>query len=419
MDEPRLIIPEMETVVALDEGQQPESNEWGNADLALIDRSGDTHLPERTGASIWGSELASGEIEILGAPPKGQDCEVSSPAGAGPELLCPDLEIFARPAETQWGTAEEQLDGASYSILSEIVRFENPAVEASSFVACHSLSKEPESVPTRVYGFDSARGEFSEDVSVRVVTATGACLSLRHEVHSDDILRIINLETYFEADFRVIGPTRMNGSRVAEWAVDSLQKDRSIWSEDGRPKSEQPSCEETPYPMQCRACGQEVCRVVTRMETECLNSTGIIGAPCDRCNKPTYWTFAEPARRPSAVSPFLAVAPPPRLERVKPFVDRRAHKRLKLELPILVRDAKGKEDLVRTENVSVGGFAVILTLDLAPGHAVTYICPYGGKGQQIEQQAECRWSAPVSAGGVQRFYGFRRMTKAPGSLLNP
>lgn len=56
----------------------------------------------------------------------------------------------------------------------------------------------------------------------------------------------------------------------------------------------------------------------------------------------------------------------------------------------------------------MGGFGVILSLDLAVGDTVTYVCPFARDGQNIEQQAECRWSAPASPGGTQRIYGFRR-----------
>ena len=110
-----------------------------------------------------------------------------------------------------------------------------------------------------------------------------------------------------------------------------------------------------------------------------------------------------------AFPPFPALAPPPRVERVKKLVNTRAHRRLKLDLPILVRDQRGNEVVARTENVSVGGFAVILSLDLAVGEKLTYICPYATGGQQIEQLAECRWSAPTSPGGVQKIYGLRRI----------
>ena len=66
---------------------------------------------------------------------------------------------------------------------------------------------------------------------------------------------------------------------------------------------------------------------------------------------PTYWTYAEAARQPRGYLPFSAVAPPPRVARIKKFVNTRAHPRLKLDVPIPVRDQRGKTEIARTENV--------------------------------------------------------------------
>jgi hypothetical protein len=83
-------------------------------------------------------------------------------------------------------------------------------------------------IPVRVCGFDSARMEFSDDIRTKMVCCSGARSSLTREVYADDILGIINLNNYFEADFRVVGPTCMDGARVAEWGVEAVQKGRSI-----------------------------------------------------------------------------------------------------------------------------------------------------------------------------------------------
>ena len=161
--------------------------------------------------------------------------------------------------------------------------------------------------------------------------------------------------------------------------------------------------------LECQACGRRQSDVISPMEWEALVATGIIASSCAVCGKATYWTFAEPSRRPKNFPPFPELAPPPRVNRIKSFVDTRAHKRLQLNLPILICDQRGNTELAKTENVSVGGFGVVLSLELAEGDVVTYICPYGGAGQNIEQRAECRWSASASPGGVQRIYGFRRL----------
>lgn len=143
------------------------------------------------------------------------------------------------------------------------------------------------------------------------------------------------------------------------------------------------------------------------MEREVMNATGVIARYCGQCDKPTYWTYVESARRPRAYPPLADTATPPRVDRVKKFVNTRAHKRLQLHFPILIRPQRGHEEISTTENISVGGLGVVLSMDLAVGEIVTYICPYISHGQNIEQQAECRWSAPASPGGTQKFHGFR------------
>ncbi|MFB3922201.1 MAG: PilZ domain-containing protein [Terriglobia bacterium] len=267
----------------------------------------------------------------------------------------------------------------------------------------------PLRVPIRVCGFDSARIEFSEDIHTQIITPSGARVSLEHEVFADDTLRIINLRNYYEGDFRVVGPTRVQDGRVTEWAVESVLKGRSIWDIDFlTPPPEIASAWEG-VSLECRACGRRQCDEISPMEWEALTATGTVANACPECGKTTYWTFADSGRRPRQFPPFPEVAPPPRVDRVKKFVDTRAHKRLKLTLPVLVRDAAGRTEITTTENVSLGGLAVILSMDLAVGDTVTCVCPYLPSGQNIEQQVECRWSASASPGGAQRIYGFRRI----------
>ena len=296
------------------------------------------------------------------------------------ELICPELQVVAERPKRHYAIEPRRL-----------------------------AQRLPLHLPVRVCGFDSARVEFSEDIHTQMVSSAGALISLAHEVFADDVLRIINLNNYFEADFRVVGPTRMDGARVAEWGVETVQKGRSIWEIDFQSPPNLPDDGEDPILLKCRSCGDIVSREVSLIEREALDSTGIIAASCPHCEMPTYWTYAEAARQPSSPPPFSAAAPPPRVGRVKKFVDTRAHRRLRLDLPILVRDQRGAAETARTENVSVSGFGVILALDLAVGDIVTYVCPFAGGGQNIEQQAECRWSAPASPGGAQRIYGFRRV----------
>ena len=78
-----------------------------------------------------------------------------------------------------------------------------------------------------------------------------------------------------------------------------------------------------------------------------------------------------------------------------------------MQMPIHIRTEDDRTEGSVTENVSLGGFACILGMELKPEQIVTFMCPYIPDGQNIEGRAECRWSAPVTGGGATRIYGFR------------
>lgn len=263
------------------------------------------------------------------------------------------------------------------------------------------------SIPIRVIGFEAVTGEFSEDTHTVVVNRAGARIALKHRVAAEDTLRIVNLENYSEADFRVVGPTSAGEAGVTEWGVECLDADRNIWGIDLPPPLPTQGGEGGAL-LECRACGRQGLWPVTFMEVEVLDSTGVIQRVCDQCGKPTFWIYADISRRPRAFSPHEPVAPAPRVVEVKKKIEKRAAKRLGMKLPILVRSQQGKEEIAKTENISKGGFAVSLAMDLAVGEIVSVVCPYTQGGQNIEQKAEVR-QRPTYAFGGMRLYGFRNI----------
>lgn len=260
-------------------------------------------------------------------------------------------------------------------------------------------------IPIRVIGFDAETGEFSEDTHTLVVNRAGARIALTHRVVAEDTIRIINLENYNEADFRVVGPTRLAGTEVAEWGVECAEPGRNVWGIELPPPLAAEGSEAGAL-LECRACHTQGLWPVTLMDVEVLDSTGIVQRLCDQCGKPTYWTYADVTRRPREFPPSEPAAPAPRVVKVKKPTEKRTDKRLGMKLPILVRNQKGEEERTKTENVSKGGFAVSLAMELAEGDVVTVVCPYTPGGQDIEQKAEVRRRAKFPFGGM-RLYGFR------------
>jgi hypothetical protein len=269
-------------------------------------------------------------------------------------------------------------------------------------------------VPIRVIAFGTSGGGFTEDTHTVDLNCAGARIVLKHRVAPGDTVRIVNLETFAEADFRVVGSTRLDSGEVAEWGVECAEPGRNIWGiEFAAPVAPQSS--RASALLLCQGCGKQAVSVLTLMDVEILDSTGALQRLCHQCGQFSSWTYADVERRPQpppppdpAVSPPPAepAAPAPQAQEPQGGIERRAHKRLPLKLPVLVRTQKGEQELAKTENVSRGGLAVCLALKLGVGEIVKVVCPYTGGSQELEQRAEVRRRVTFFD-GTRWLYGMR------------
>ncbi len=258
-------------------------------------------------------------------------------------------------------------------------------------------------IPLRVIGTSPEGGEFTEDTHTVAVSQAGARVALTHGAMPGDTVRIVNLQNYSEADFRVVGPLSRPETKPGEWGVECVERGRNIWGVDLPPV--EAGVPEAGVRLECRACHDQGPVTVTLMEIEVLNSTGLIVGECKHCGKPTYWVYADAAHRPHQLSPADPVAPAAR-DAAAPQREKRTHRRVAMKVPILVRNQKNEQEISKTENMSKGGVAVSLVMELTVGDKLTIICPYAPSGQNIEQKAEVRWRSAFPFGGL-RSYGLQ------------
>jgi hypothetical protein len=285
---------------------------------------------------------------------------------------------------------------------------EPPAVGADLSVGPSGVEKRRSErirlrVPIRVIGFDEARGRFIEDTHTIVVSESGSLIAMEHRVFPADTVRIINLANLEEADFRVVGPSIVKGTEVAEWGIECQDKTRNIWGIKFPPPL---AGDEAGVLLQCRACQREELWPATLLEVEVLERTGMIALDCETCRKATYWIYSETTRRPADFALADAVAPPPRVVPIREKAERRKNKRVLLKLPIRVENSRGEAEILRTEDMSKGGVAISMQMELAAGEIVKVMCPYIECGTNIEQRAEICWRDPYPA-GKRRYYGLR------------
>jgi PilZ domain len=263
-------------------------------------------------------------------------------------------------------------------------------------------------IPIRVLCFGGSLGDFSEDTRTIFINRDGALIVLKHPVAPDETVRIINLENLREADFRMVGSARLELGEVTQWGVECLDKQRTLWDIDFPPPLGAGS-EKAGALLECQGCKKQALRVLTLTEVDVLDAVGKLEQLCDSCGELASWEYADMTRRSKEVpgSGETSLAQPPVKWDGKK--ERRLHKRVALKLPVLVRTDKGQRELGKTEDVSKGGFAMILGMMLSVGDLVTAVCPYTEGGHNIEQKSEVRRRVILYA-GEKWLYGFRYVT---------
>jgi hypothetical protein len=266
------------------------------------------------------------------------------------------------------------------------------------------------SIPIRVMCFGGSAGDFTEDTHTLMVNRDGALIALKHRVAADDTLRVINLENFREGDFRVVGEVRLESPDYSGWGVECLERERTLWDIDFPPPLD-PAGSTAGALLECLGCGKQSLLVLNLVQVDLLESSGTLQNLCHQCGQLSTWSFADITRRPKELPPVPAPAAPqpPASRGVGKWdgnAERRVYKRVAVKLRAQVRNGKGQEEIAKTENLSKGGLALILKMELALGEFVTVICPYTGGVEEFDRKAEVRYRAPHIA-GQNWFYGLR------------
>jgi hypothetical protein len=259
-------------------------------------------------------------------------------------------------------------------------------------------------IPIRVLAFGSSCGDFTEETETVQVNRAGARIVLKHRVAPGETIRIVNLQNFREADFRVVGAACLEPGRAAEWGIEYSEFERNIWGIEF-PAPLDDDSHQAGALLICRGCGSEAFAPLTLVEVDILETSGQIQRLCSRCRQFCSWVYADIERRPKYLPP--AAVPPPGPAQAGPRkggIERRAHKRLSLKLPARVRNHRGEQEIAKTEDVSKGGIAVCLSMRLKVGEIVGVNCPYTEGDQTPEQKAEVRRQA-VFTPGERWLYG--------------
>jgi hypothetical protein len=260
-------------------------------------------------------------------------------------------------------------------------------------------------IPLRVEGTDARGREFESEARTIIINRHGARIQLKHLLKAGQVVCLVNLVNQRIADFRVVGPTEPYSDKGGEYAVATLSPELNIWGIQFPPPSE--SEVTTPKALvECRTCHTVALQRLLMVEVEVLESAGIFSRMCEKCGQPTPWGQAEQQ---------LAMEGPPSEEEMfrearggaaAGEANRRQHRRVSLQLPILVRDYYGGAEITKSENVSKGGFCFASEKTYQLGEAVMVICPYDPAAQHIEVRSKIVRKRQIE-GINKKIYGVR------------
>jgi len=85
-------------------------------------------------------------------------------------------------------------------------------------------------LPIRVFGTTAAGRDFSEDCVCVKVSRHGAQIRLTHSLIDEEQVRIINLRTKKEAEFRIVDLVSNPPDKpYADWGVEAVEPDENFW----------------------------------------------------------------------------------------------------------------------------------------------------------------------------------------------
>jgi len=266
-------------------------------------------------------------------------------------------------------------------------------------------------VPLLVIGVDPKGSQFQENMRTITLNRHGARIMSPRLLSSGQTIQITNLVSRREAKFRVVGPLSPHSDKGGEWGVECIDGQENIWGIQFPPPPPGQDAESAAL-LECRQCHTVALLRVSLVEFEVLGASGIMTKACESCGENTPWGYAEKQVAMSAPSGVTAAAMEtmPSGGPAKGGADLRRHRRVSLQLPVLIRDFSGKFEITKSENVSKGGFCFSSDREFHIGEGIMVACPYSGANQSLEVSAKIVRRQKIE-GSDRKIYGVRYSPK--------
>lgn len=274
-------------------------------------------------------------------------------------------------------------------------------------------------VPLVISGVDENGEEFECDAQTVNVNRDGARILIPRFLRSGQQVKVVNKLNRRKAVFRVagplapltekggefgfMGPIALEDRGKGETGTAGSDPSSSLWGirfppfiagEEAAPKAL----------VACRQCKTVELIHTSLIEIEVLETSGILARRCVKCGAETPWGYSETELQTagSAENPAFAAAS---------GEERRRHRRVVLQMPILIRDYFGGAEVTKSENVSKGGVGFASEKIYQIGQGVMIACPYDKASHNIEVPGHIASRRDIT-GTNRKLYGVRYKSKA-------
>ena len=258
-------------------------------------------------------------------------------------------------------------------------------------------------VPLTIEGTDDKGQSFQTDARTSVLNRHGARIRVNRRLRAGETVRITNLMGRRSSDFRVVGPVSPFSEEGGEYGVACLHPSENIWGIQFPPLRPGETAEPKAL-LECRNCGHVKLSRVSLVEVEVLETSGILKIRCETCNTTSPWSYAQKRIVMEDPAGMAAQAQGNAASPAAQGSERRRYRRVALQLPVRVRDYGGGAEIMRSENISKGGFCFVSEKQYRLGEGIMVTCPYNSTGENIEVRARVV-SRRETEGNPRKIYG--------------
>jgi hypothetical protein len=207
-------------------------------------------------------------------------------------------------------------------------------------------------IPLVISGVDVMGETFTDPAQAVVIARYGAKILTRRKLAPQLEISVHSLMSNESADARVVGCVLEDPSG-AQYGIEFLDPDANIWG------IEFPSYDPNESAvgrvlLECVRCKRREIVKLNELQAEVLERSRSLWRGCKRCAETTLWK--EAWLKAHEDLPAAEEAPTKKPEPPKRTHDDRKHARLEIAMEALIRDPQTWEEVVKTMDVSRGGF---------------------------------------------------------------